>query len=235
MLFAVIGLLEHLISSLFVVGSLTTNEGSSREGTASNPYDFYNLDGDGSGGGSGGMILLFVNTLSFVIGSLEHPISSLFVVGSLTANEGSSGEGTASNPYEFYNLDGDGSGGGSGGTILLFVNTLSFGTLFLGSIQKANSCGSPSASFLLELILYPPPLRSKAATARMSPSVGLNGMGAIRQNSSFYCCKSNCKQKNFFKDVGIVVEVRFTIREDIFARYGHANFSPPEAAQECES
>nr|GEU69656.1 glycine-rich protein [Tanacetum cinerariifolium] len=62
-----------------------------------------------------------------VIGSLEHPISSLFVDGSLTANEGSSGEGTASNPYDLYNSDGDEPGGGSGETILLFVNTLFVG------------------------------------------------------------------------------------------------------------
>ncbi|GKC40294.1 cyclin-dependent kinase F-4-like protein isoform X1 [Tanacetum coccineum] len=62
-----------------------------------------------------------------VIGSLEHPISSLFVDGSLTANGGSSGEGTASNPYDLYNSDGGGSGSGSGGIILLFVNTLSVG------------------------------------------------------------------------------------------------------------
>ncbi|GJY96135.1 hypothetical protein Tco_0512496 [Tanacetum coccineum] len=62
----------------------------------------------GSGGGNdstvGGGVL--------VIRSLEHPISSVFVDGSVTANGRSSGEGTASNPYDLYNSDGGGSSGG---------------------------------------------------------------------------------------------------------------------------
>nr|GEU95722.1 hypothetical protein [Tanacetum cinerariifolium] len=38
-------------------------------------------------------------------------------------------------------------------------------------------------------------------------------------------------RKNFFKDVGKVVEVRFTIREDRFAGYRHADFATSEATQ----
>ncbi|GKC63278.1 hypothetical protein Tco_1095876, partial [Tanacetum coccineum] len=94
----------------------------------------------GSGGGNdstaGGGVL--------VIGSLEHPISSLSVDGSLTANGGSSGEGTASNPYDLYNSDGGGSGGGSGGTILLFVNTLSVGES--GVLSSDGGYGNPNGS-----------------------------------------------------------------------------------------
>nr|GEZ17612.1 protein DETOXIFICATION 40-like [Tanacetum cinerariifolium] len=78
------------------------------------------------------------------IGSLEHPISSLFVVGSLTPNEGSSGEGTA-------------------------IKRMKYTTQREG-LERTSK------------IIYQFP---EAATARMSPS-----------------------------------------------GYGHANFSPPEAAQE---
>ncbi|GJT06719.1 glycine-rich protein [Tanacetum coccineum] len=73
----------------------------------------------GSGGGNdstaGGGVL--------VIGSLEHPISSLFVDGSLTANGRSSVEGTASNPYDLYNSD----GGGSGGVLVQYRVIADFG------------------------------------------------------------------------------------------------------------
>ncbi|GKB44110.1 hypothetical protein Tco_0889052 [Tanacetum coccineum] len=62
----------------------------------------------GSGGGNdstvGGGVL--------VIRSLEHPISSVFVDRSLTANGRSYVEGTASNLYDLYNSDGGGLGGG---------------------------------------------------------------------------------------------------------------------------
>ncbi|GKB53270.1 mediator of RNA polymerase II transcription subunit 14 [Tanacetum coccineum] len=59
----------------------------------------------GSGGGND-------SSAGGVIGSLEHPISSLFVDRSLTANGRSYVEGTASNLYDLYNSDGGGLGGG---------------------------------------------------------------------------------------------------------------------------
>lgn len=93
----------------------------------------------GSGGGNdrtaGGGIL--------VIGSLEHPISSLSVDGSLTADGGSYGEATAGYMYHPYHSAG-GSGGGSGGTILLFVNSLSVGES--GVLSTGGGYGSPDGS-----------------------------------------------------------------------------------------
>ncbi|XP_071730346.1 uncharacterized protein [Rutidosis leptorrhynchoides] len=86
----------------------------------------------GSGGGNdstaGGGIL--------VIGSMVHPISTLSVDGSLTANGGGYGE---DNPYDQY-----GSGGGSGGTILLFVNSMSLGET--GVLSSGGGYGNPNGS-----------------------------------------------------------------------------------------
>ena len=81
--------------------------------------------------------------LCAVIGSLEHPISSLSVDGPLTADGGSS-KGTTSNPYDLYNLNGVGSGVGSGGTILLFVNILSVGES--GVLSSDGGYGNPNGS-----------------------------------------------------------------------------------------
>jgi len=38
---------------------------------------------------------------------------------------------------------------------------------------------------------------------------------------------------NFFKDAGEVVEVRFAMRDDRFAGYGHVEFATVEAAQKA--
>ncbi|KAL8244754.1 hypothetical protein R6Q59_011012 [Mikania micrantha] len=75
----------------------------------------------GSGGGNddntdstaGGGIL--------VIGSLEHPLSSLSVDGSLGADGGSY---IVNKNYDWFQGSGGGGGGGSGGTILVFLNAL---------------------------------------------------------------------------------------------------------------
>nr|KAJ0207051.1 hypothetical protein LSAT_V11C500245200 [Lactuca sativa] len=74
-----------------------------------------------------------------VIGSLEHPISSLCVDGSLTADGGSYGEKSVRNAYDIYK-----SGGGSGGTILLFLNDLFVGES--GSLSSAGGYGNPNGS-----------------------------------------------------------------------------------------
>lgn len=78
-----------------------------------------------------------------VIGSLEHPISSVSVDGSLTADGGSYGVTTANNLYDLYN-SGGGSGGGSGGTILLFLNSLSVGVS--GILSSDGGYGNPNGS-----------------------------------------------------------------------------------------
>ncbi|KAK9065546.1 hypothetical protein SSX86_014947 [Deinandra increscens subsp. villosa] len=80
----------------------------------------------GSGGGNDSTADSTAGGGILVIGSLEHPISSVSVDGSLTADGGSYGDKTGSNPYEVFSSVG-GYGGGSGGTILLFVNSLSVG------------------------------------------------------------------------------------------------------------
>lgn len=81
--------------------------------------------------------------LCAVIGSLEHPISSVTVEGALTADGGSYGDSPTSNPYDLYN-SGGGSGGGSGGTILLFVNSLSLGES--GVLSSGGGYGNPNGS-----------------------------------------------------------------------------------------
>ena len=81
--------------------------------------------------------------LCAVIGSLEHPISSLSVDGPLTADGGSS-KGTTSNPYDLYNLNGVVYGGGSVGTIILFVNILSVGES--GVVSSDGGYGNPNGS-----------------------------------------------------------------------------------------
>ncbi|KAM0968498.1 hypothetical protein TB2_016507 [Malus domestica] len=70
-----------------------------------------------------------------VMGSLEHPLSSLSVEGSLTA-DGESFEGTAmKEKFALADNTTGGPGGGSGGTILLFLRTLDLGeTAVLSSV-----------------------------------------------------------------------------------------------------
>nr|XP_043627763.1 uncharacterized protein LOC122599331 isoform X2 [Erigeron canadensis] len=63
--------------------------------------------------------------------------------GGVLADGGSYGEETIGNPNDLYNLDG-GSGGGSGGTILLFVNTISLGRS--GVLSSDGGYGNPNGS-----------------------------------------------------------------------------------------
>ncbi|KAM0070543.1 hypothetical protein Hdeb2414_s0001g00014361 [Helianthus debilis subsp. tardiflorus] len=97
----------------------------------------------GSGGGNDSIADSTAGGGVLVIGSLEHPISSVSVDGSLIADGGSYGDKTASNPFDLYHLGG-GSGGGSGGTILLFVNTLSVGES--GVLSSDGGYGYPNGS-----------------------------------------------------------------------------------------
>ncbi|KAL0327726.1 UNVERIFIED_CONTAM: Cyclin-dependent kinase F-4 [Sesamum angustifolium] len=66
-------------------------------------------------------------------------------------------------------------------------------TVFMGSVQEANSHGGPSTSFLPELLLHPTSLRSKAAVARTPPSgvqrkLDLNNQDATKNatNQNYY-------------------------------------------------
>lgn len=60
------------------------------------------------------------------MGSMEHPLSSLSVEGSLKADGGSYQDGS-SKDYTVFDSLGGGLGGGSGGTVLLFLRTLTIG------------------------------------------------------------------------------------------------------------
>ncbi|KAJ0601687.1 hypothetical protein HanIR_Chr03g0131581 [Helianthus annuus] len=91
----------------------------------------------GSGGGNDSIADSTAGGGVLVIGSLEHSISSVSVDGSLTADGGSSGGKTANNPYNLL-------GGGSGGTILLFVNSLSVGES--GVLSSGGGYGNPNGS-----------------------------------------------------------------------------------------
>ncbi|CBI20602.3 uncharacterized protein LOC100243932 isoform X2 [Vitis vinifera] len=73
------------------------------------------LDGSTAGGGV------------IVMGSLEHPLSSLSIEGSVKADGESSRESTRNNYYSMNNGSNVNPGGGSGGTILLFLRSLALG------------------------------------------------------------------------------------------------------------
>ncbi|KAJ9537317.1 hypothetical protein OSB04_030050 [Centaurea solstitialis] len=108
------------------------------------PYGDADLPcGLGSGGGNDSIAGSTAGGGILVIGSLEHPLTTLSVDGSLTANGGSFGEKIFSGPYDVYGLDG-GSGGGSGGTILLFLNALLLGES--GVLSSAGGYGSRNGS-----------------------------------------------------------------------------------------
>ncbi|RVW52364.1 hypothetical protein CK203_072021 [Vitis vinifera] len=64
---------------------------------------------------------------SNVMGSLEHPLSSLSIEGSVKADGESSRESTRNNYYSMNNGSNVNPGGGSGGTILLFLRSLALG------------------------------------------------------------------------------------------------------------
>ena len=74
------------------------------------------------------------------MGSLEHSLSSLSVYGSLRADGESFGE--AIRKHGHWTVSNIGPGGGSGGTILLFVHTIVLGDSSV--ISTAGGHGSPS-------------------------------------------------------------------------------------------
>lgn len=78
-----------------------------------------------------------------VIGSLEHPLSSLSIDGSLGADGGSYAENI---DYKHNGITDwfQGSGGGSGGTILLFLNALTVGES--GILSSGGGQGTPNGS-----------------------------------------------------------------------------------------
>ncbi|XP_071701342.1 uncharacterized protein [Rutidosis leptorrhynchoides] len=97
----------------------------------------------GSGGGNknntdstaGGGIL--------VIGSSQHPLSSLSIDGSLGADGGSYVENIINKKHDVDDWF-QGSGGGSGGTILVFLNALTVGNS--GTVSSGGGRGSPNGS-----------------------------------------------------------------------------------------
>ncbi|KAJ9555936.1 hypothetical protein OSB04_010550 [Centaurea solstitialis] len=78
-----------------------------------------------------------------VIGSLEHPLSSLSVEGSVVADGGSYREKVVSRRHHIDDWV-QGSGGGSGGTVLVFLNVLFVGES--GLVSSVGGQGSPNGS-----------------------------------------------------------------------------------------
>ncbi|KAG0575849.1 hypothetical protein KC19_5G035100 [Ceratodon purpureus] len=76
----------------------------------------------GSGGGNPGLGSLTAGGGIIVLGSLEHPVTTLEVYGALAA-DGESSNGTGSKTR----AEVGGSGGGSGGSLLLFLSSVSLG------------------------------------------------------------------------------------------------------------
>lgn len=70
------------------------------------------------------LLFSFVLHVWAVMGSLEHPLSSLSVEGSVRADGESFGETIRQVEFAVTNVTSGGPGGGSGGTILLFLHTL---------------------------------------------------------------------------------------------------------------
>lgn len=82
----------------------------------------------------------FVLPVWAVMGSLEHPLSSLSVDGSVRA-DGESFKGITRDQLVVMNGTGGGPGGGSGGTILLFLHTLDLGGYAV--LSSVGGYGSP--------------------------------------------------------------------------------------------
>lgn len=78
------------------------------------------------------------------MGSLEHPLSALSIEGSVTA-DGESAEGT-SRGRKYAAIDGPSGdpGGGSGGTILMFLHTMVVGDA--ATLSSVGGYGSPVGS-----------------------------------------------------------------------------------------
>ena len=84
-------------------------------------------------------IIIFVNLIGAVMGSLEHSLSSLSIHGSVQADGESFGEHLReTNPRMVMNV---GPGGGSGGTILLFIHSMALGDSSI--ISTVGGHGSP--------------------------------------------------------------------------------------------
>ncbi|KAK7352920.1 hypothetical protein VNO80_18351 [Phaseolus coccineus] len=114
-------------------------EGGSSYGDANLPCEL------GSGSGSGNSTYITAGGGIIVVGSLEHPLSSLSIQGSVKA-DGENFEPVITNEgfARFDNFTG-GPGGGSGGTILLFLHTLTIGQSaelsIMGGYSSSNGSG----------------------------------------------------------------------------------------------
>ncbi|KVH89933.1 hypothetical protein Ccrd_008071 [Cynara cardunculus var. scolymus] len=97
----------------------------------------------GSGGGNGIITDSTAGGGILVIGSSEHPLSSLSVDGSAGADGGSYKENIV-NKHHHIGDQVQGSGGGSGGTILVFLNVLFVGES--GLLSSVGGEGSPNGS-----------------------------------------------------------------------------------------
>ncbi|KAK3009003.1 hypothetical protein RJ639_013595 [Escallonia herrerae] len=116
----------------------TCIEGGISYGDSDLPCELGSGSGNDSfaGSTSGGGIL--------VMGSWEHPLSSLSVEGSVRADGESFGENIGKKQHLTPDDWHGGPGGGSGGTILLFLSTLAVGSS--GTLSSVGGCGSPYGS-----------------------------------------------------------------------------------------
>ncbi|XP_057959544.1 uncharacterized protein LOC131152008 [Malania oleifera] len=110
-------------------------EGGASYGNADLPCELGSGSGNDSFSGStaGGGII--------VMGSLEHPLSSLSIEGSVRADGESSAGNSKKKGYVITDGFNGGTGGGSGGTILLFLRALDLGEF--SSLTSAGGHGSP--------------------------------------------------------------------------------------------
>ncbi|KAI3822027.1 hypothetical protein L1987_09608 [Smallanthus sonchifolius] len=95
----------------------------------------------GSGGGNDEFTDTTAGGGVLVIGSLEHPLSSLSVDGSVGADGGGY---TVKQHHDWFQDSGGGGGGGSGGTILVFLNGLTVGES--GFLSSDGGHGSQNGS-----------------------------------------------------------------------------------------
>ncbi|KAJ0770297.1 hypothetical protein HanPI659440_Chr07g0255661 [Helianthus annuus] len=98
----------------------------------------------GSGGGNDDITDSTAGGGVIVIGSLDHPLSSLYVDGSLGADGGSHSVGKYDDWFQGDEDGGGGGGGGSGGSILVFLNALTVGES--GFLSSDGGHGSENGS-----------------------------------------------------------------------------------------
>ncbi|XP_075641458.1 uncharacterized protein LOC142613134 isoform X2 [Castanea sativa] len=107
-------------------GGLGCYNGSCVEGGIS--YGNANLPCElGSGSGDESLADSTAGGGIIVMGSFEHPLSSLSIEGSVSADGEDSEETSGKANYAVANSSNGGPGGGSGGTILLFLQTMALG------------------------------------------------------------------------------------------------------------